>query len=152
MSAFMVNDDHIDPLVSAEHTILIAVVIQATTREEAHQHAMGVMPNHPSEAEAPLISWWIAEDDRHDGSDCDSAVFVDPGAQLVAHDALRQHDLTSTLNRPSVVYPTRFEIPERDGFTDAEVIGYAAHCFAAGVDDMPEDLMTRLRLILGEED
>lgn len=35
---------------------------------------------HPS----PIESWWVAEDDRHDRSDLDSAVFVHKGSQREA--------------------------------------------------------------------
>ena len=44
--------------------------------------------------------WWIAEDDRRDGSDNDSAVFVHPGKQMEAYRLLRLHQLTPVNNDP----------------------------------------------------
>lgn len=35
------------------------------------------------------FAWWVAEDDRRDHSDCDSAVFVTKGHQADARDGLR---------------------------------------------------------------
>jgi hypothetical protein len=58
-----------------------------------------------------LECWWVAEDDRRDGSDNDSAVFVNPGAQHAASFLLHEEGLTPSCN---VVKrsPTRFEYPE----------------------------------------
>lgn len=36
-----------------------------------------------------LDSWWVANDERFDGSDCDSAVFVSKGNQKTARKVLR---------------------------------------------------------------
>lgn len=40
-----------------------------------------------------IDSWWFAEDERYDRSDCDSAVFVKPGKQAEAVALLREHGL-----------------------------------------------------------
>jgi hypothetical protein len=45
-------------------------------------------------------SWWIAEDDRVDGSDNDSAVFVSPGRQQAAYQLLHDTGLTPDCNDP----------------------------------------------------
>jgi hypothetical protein len=45
-----------------------------------------------------IDSWWVAEDDRLDGSDCDSAVFVRPGEQHRASKRLFDQDLTDAHN------------------------------------------------------
>lgn len=42
--------------------------------------------------------FWVAEDDRTDGSDRDSAVFVTPGCQHAASELLAQHGLTARWN------------------------------------------------------
>lgn len=59
------------------HTILVAVEISAPTADQAEEwlaerlrHGIGYH-----------AVWWIAEDDRHDGSDNDSAIFVPMGSQ-----------------------------------------------------------------------
>jgi hypothetical protein len=43
---------------------------------------------------SPIECWWIAEDERMDGSDCDSAVFVTPGQQSAARSMLLNAGLT----------------------------------------------------------
>lgn len=70
-----------------EHTIIVAFVVHADTRDQAQRMLMPMLPRGPVagqlwEAGGEYIdSWWIAEDDRLDGSDCDSAVFVPMGTQ-----------------------------------------------------------------------
>jgi hypothetical protein len=63
------------------HTILVAFAVNGTTREEAEQTLMGRLPNPESDCHETIDCWWIAEDDRIDGSDNDSAVFVPKGTQ-----------------------------------------------------------------------
>lgn len=71
-----------------EHTILVAIDVEAPSRELAQEALTSWMPT-PREGytylsdrgSAVLDSWWIATDDRIDGSDRDSAVFVRPGLQ-----------------------------------------------------------------------
>jgi len=41
-----------------------------------------------------LDAWWVANDERYDGSDCDSAVFVPMGKQDEARRLLREHGIT----------------------------------------------------------
>lgn len=78
-----------------EHTILVAFTMEADTREQAHQKLLWLLPvNTPPGIE----SWWVAEDDRTDGSDCDSAVFVTPGAQALASEALHKMGLSTVQN------------------------------------------------------
>lgn len=71
-----------------EHVILVAFDVLAYSREQAHQRlleALGRPDNNPIE------SWWVAEDDRTDGSDNDSAVFV-PFGEQEAHNAWAGND------------------------------------------------------------
>ncbi len=43
-------------------------------------------------SEDPVVEeWWIAEDDRHDGSDNDSAIFVPRGSQQDMRAVIRAH-------------------------------------------------------------
>lgn len=79
-----------------EHTILVAVVVEAPTREDAHLRLATEMPGYRNalRPHSPVLSWWVAEDDRLDGSDNDSAVFVHPGSQHVASRVLAGLDFT----------------------------------------------------------
>lgn len=81
-----------------EHVFLVAVqTTTGLTREEAelnvHEWLGGV--DEQDIDERTVESWWIAEDDRHDRSDCDSAVFVTPGKQQEARALLLKNNLTS---------------------------------------------------------
>lgn len=58
---------------------LVAVV--AMSEEDVHKFLLA-SPLGPNSEDATIDSWWIAEDDRHDGSDNDSAIFVPRGAQM----------------------------------------------------------------------
>jgi hypothetical protein len=67
-----------------EHVFLVAVTVEAEDRETAERHLHTVLPTPGEEVE----SWWIAEDDRRDRSDNDSAVFVPLGTQRLAAEHL----------------------------------------------------------------
>ena len=67
-----------------EQTILVAFNVLALTREGAEKYLLRRLP-----IPGGALSWWIAEDDRHDGSDNDSAVFVPLG---------RQHEASTILS------------------------------------------------------
>lgn len=60
----------------AAHTILVAFCVNADTREAAQRLLMRRLPRCDADFHTTIDSWWIAEDDRVDGSDNDSAVFV----------------------------------------------------------------------------
>ena len=84
-----------------EHVFLVALQVKGRTREEAEKVALSYLPNHPSPDTTPgLECWWVAEDDRHDRSDNDSAVFVHPGSQVYAAALLVAHGLTPEHNVP----------------------------------------------------
>jgi hypothetical protein len=78
-----------------EHVILIAFTVEALgDREEAEailKHALQGVRQDADDARTPRVdSWWVAEDDRHDGSDNQAAVFVPYGmTQDEARAALR---------------------------------------------------------------
>jgi len=59
-----------------EHTILVAFTVYAPTREDAQHRLMRLLPQPSRDGIGTLDCWWIAEDDRIDGSDNDSAMFV----------------------------------------------------------------------------
>lgn len=80
-----------------EHVILVAVTVEATSRKEAHEVVMATMPT-PGNVE--VTSWWVAEDDRLDGSDNDSAVFCEKGYQPVAYAYLHDNGVSAAHNDP----------------------------------------------------
>lgn len=84
------------PASEREHVILAAFTVEAATRAQAHAAVLQGMP-HPGGA---ITSWWVAEDDRTDGSDLDAAVFVSPGKQQAAHFLLERAGLTASHNEP----------------------------------------------------
>ena len=93
---------------TTEHVILVAVTITATSREDAEAAVHIAIPRPgsnyptPSGALAAIESWWVAEDDRNDRSDNDSAVFVTPGTQSAAHELLKRHGMTEAHNDPTL--------------------------------------------------
>ena len=84
-----------------EHVILVAIQVTSPNRHSAMARIMEALPrvgNLGSNNPHGIECWWVAEDDRTDGSDCDSAVFVHPGAQAIAVDLLHGMDLTADCN------------------------------------------------------
>ena len=69
-----------DDIQAGEHIFLVAFCITDERERDAAQH---LLINR-------LDSWWMAEDDRLDGNDCDSAVFVPQGETLAAIEFLAQ--------------------------------------------------------------
>lgn len=94
----------IEPQSKPEHVILVAFVVHGDSREQAEalmtERLDGVIDDDT------VNSWWVAEDDRKDRSDCDSAVFVWPGAQRAAHLLLAAAGLTR-----EGVFPEQGEFP-----------------------------------------
>jgi len=58
---------------STEQTVLVAFVVEADTMKQAQELLIAELPK-PDDI-PQMDSWWIAEDERYDGSDCDSAYF-----------------------------------------------------------------------------
>jgi hypothetical protein len=83
-----------------DHVILVALQISgAASRAEAEKYLVSRLPRPEDYRAGPLLEcWWVAEDDRHDGSDNDSAVFVTPGKQHLASRFLRNAGYTPDCN------------------------------------------------------
>jgi hypothetical protein len=94
---------------SDEHVILVAFSVEGDTRTEAEATLRGALVPTLSSNGGPVDCWWVAEDDRQDGSDCDSAVFVTPGAQDEASRLLEREALTPAWNITNKGQ-TRFEV------------------------------------------
>lgn len=98
-----------------EHIILVAFSVTAPDRAQAENLLTMSLPqprdltSTHSATTVTLESWWVAEDDRQDGSDNDSAVFVTPGQQERAARLLYGFDLTP-----------RHNIVERDNNFEAD--------------------------------
>lgn len=76
------------------HTILVAFCVTGCdSMEEAQRQLMRQLPSPDHPGVDGIECWWIAEDERHDGSDCDSAVFVDMGKAGAAVAVLRDRGL-----------------------------------------------------------
>lgn len=78
-----------------EHVILVAFTVAADSMEEAQARLTDALPDVA--ALTYVESWWIAEDERYDLSDNDSAVFVPMGRQ---HQIMTMLDETRHLGRP----------------------------------------------------
>lgn len=61
------------------HVIMVAFEVEGTDWEDAQRNLMAALPR-PWYTRG-IECWWIAEDERYDGSDNDSAVFVPIGTQ-----------------------------------------------------------------------
>lgn len=97
--------------------LLVAFALDTDAqRETAERSLMNLLPRPGADLAAggQLECWWIAEDDRHDGSDNDSAVFVHPGAAEAAFRLLHAVGLTAAHNQPAVASLGSFEPPEAD--------------------------------------
>ena len=110
------------PAPPKDETILVAFsVAGAASREEAHRFLEVLIPKSGSTHDSGpgtrmyIESWWVAEDDRQDGSDNDSAVFVSPGNQAIASALLHAQGMTPDCNIVSpdrdVVVPTDDDLP-----------------------------------------
>jgi len=79
-----------------EHVFLVAVEVNGDAdREKVEKYLHERLPLDREGAPdgdpdgTYVESWWIAEDERYDRSDNDSAVFVIPGKQREARNLLR---------------------------------------------------------------
>lgn len=88
-----------------EHVILVAFTVFGDTRETAEAALTQAIDIYHLQERVTVVdpdgnypavdSWWVAEDDRNDGSDNDSAVFVTPGNKAAAASLLLAEGLSS---------------------------------------------------------
>jgi hypothetical protein len=79
----------------AYRSILVSFAVWGDSDEDAQDRLMRSLPR-PESADGPengIDCWWIAEDQRFDGSDNDSAVFVKMGKQQEAYTILTERGL-----------------------------------------------------------
>lgn len=91
-----------------DHVLLMAFHVTAEdsdprpfTNQRAQENLLPFLTRpgqYLRDAGVQLDSWWVAEDDRIDGSDNDSAVFVSPGAQREATALLHKAGLSPDCN------------------------------------------------------
>jgi hypothetical protein len=92
-----------------QHIILVAFEVYAESRVGAQADLLARLQPVLASNGGPAESWWEAGDDRIDGSDNDSAVFVTPGAQHQASILLERQGLSPAHNiMPRI--STRFEL------------------------------------------
>lgn len=107
-----------------EHVFLVGVVVGTYGgREHAERYLHSAMPQPNQGEDFPFVdSWWIAEDDRHDGSDLGSAIFI-PGdgcdenrlSQTEARRILESADTAKRHVGPDKsVAPNGFSVVKRD--------------------------------------
>lgn len=118
------------------HTILVAFVVEADTMKQAQELLMMELPRPQGDprrhlhANEWLQCWWIAEDERYDGSDNDSAVFqgqYHQGDQVHWREVLTHLDrFVDALGDDEIErYCSKYDEPGDDYFDEAvsELIG-----------------------------
>lgn len=77
--------------------LLVAFDLRGISARDVHDTLTNLMPKadafYGENEDVYLDSWWVANDERFDGSDTDSAVFVSKGNQEEARILLRKHGL-----------------------------------------------------------
>jgi hypothetical protein len=125
------------------HVILVAFTVNAPDAQTAEHGLRHMLPRPgktlkmrstgsrspimnvaPVKFKVQVESWWIAEDDRHDGSDNDSAVFVHTGSQHEAWQILAAASLTGLHNEPvrhsPPIWEEQWDLPS-DGFDASDI-------------------------------
>jgi len=76
-------------------SILVSFAVWGDSDADAQDRLMRSLPRPESDngPDNGIDCWWIAEDNRHDGSDNDSAVFVNMGKQAEAYKLLTEKGL-----------------------------------------------------------
>jgi hypothetical protein len=72
-----------------EHVILVAFEVAGNSRTDAQ---VALLTRLPRPDDGGVIAWWIAEDDRIDDTDNNSAVFVPKGEQQATTDRLARRE------------------------------------------------------------
>ena len=81
---------------SYHDVLLVAFDVTGNSLAQTQTALVNLLPkvsDLPESDDFGMDSWWIANDERIDRSDCDSAVFVKKGAQEEARRLLRKHGL-----------------------------------------------------------
>lgn len=89
---------------SYHDVVMVAFDLKGDNIEDAHNWLMDNLPEpgtHGDKGEIYLDSWWVANDERFDRSDCDSAVFVTMGNQKEAREVLWKAGLSSEYGQRS---------------------------------------------------
>lgn len=75
--------------------VLVSFCVRGDSDEDVQNLLMKSLPRPESDdgPENGIDCWWIAEDQRFDGSDNDSAVFVNMGKQQEAYKLLTEKGL-----------------------------------------------------------
>lgn len=89
---------HYSPIQSSTEgfhdVLMVAFDITGRTAEQVHKWLQAQMPTPDSYPnDVSLDSWWVANDERFDRSDNDSAVFVHKGYQEQARHLLRENEI-----------------------------------------------------------
>lgn len=88
----------LSPMHSFHDVLMVAFDVKGVSPEDVHEWLMDQMPEpgiHGDAGEIEFDSWWVANDQRFDRSDCDSAVFCAMGAQNEARKVLAEAGLSS---------------------------------------------------------
>ena len=117
-----------------EHVFLVALTVTApvtVTRAEAEVKLHDALPDpHLVDLRGHGVTeWWVAEDDRQDGSDNDSAIFVPKGGQVGETFDLLPESVRATI-RAALDDAATYQQGEADEDGDAE-------CFQCGEAGSP---------------
>lgn len=79
--------------------IMVAFDVTGPNAQTVHEWLHSQMPrteeHYVPQGKINLDSWWVANDERYDRSDCDSAVFVNMGMQKEARGFLKRAGLAN---------------------------------------------------------
>lgn len=121
--------------------MLVAFTVEAPN-DDHHRVLMANLPRPGAE----VTSWWVAEDERSDGSDCDSAVFVTPGWQAAATRLLRAFGMLP----PTWAGPQLEGARERLGLAVAALTALADEEYERDDEDRDDDLVTDANALAAE--
>lgn len=85
----------------AEGTVIVALTVKGATKEDRQRSVMNALAVALEDVEDSNVEdWWIADDERYDGSSNASAVFVEMGNAYTAFQVLNSLELTGEGNDP----------------------------------------------------
>jgi hypothetical protein len=71
----------------SEQVVLVAFQVEAESMAEAQQELASDIVLLPGDRDSSVVAWWFAEDERYDGSDYESAVFIPEGSGISQRNA-----------------------------------------------------------------